>query len=59
MPKIRIKGWVEGNEQKTNIPKICPKCGSKLHKTDSLKLCRMLFIYCPNTKCRWSEIYTE
>lgn len=58
MIKVKIDGWVEeGEEIKTNLPKKCPKCGKKLSKTDSSRLCGIIFVFCTNLRCRWAEIY--
>ena len=59
--ELLISGWAETSEDYTNVPKVCPKCGGKLHKTDALKLCNILFVYCEENKlhnpCRWCQAY--
>jgi len=61
MVQLEISGWVENDEKYTNVPINCPKCGSKLHKTDALKLCNILFVYCIagelKNHCGWCEIF--
>jgi len=60
MKKILIKGWLNENENKyTNVPLVCPKCGAKLKHTDALQECNWYLVFCPNYRCRWSEIYVE
>ena len=60
MPKIKIKGWIEDEEELyTNIPKKCPKCSSELMRTDALRTCGLYWVGCKNLRCRWSEVYTE
>jgi hypothetical protein len=58
---LEISGWAEEGEEFTNVPKVCPKCGNKLQKTDALKLVNILFVWCPIRlgfkSCMWSEIY--
>jgi hypothetical protein len=59
--ELEISGWSEEGEDYTNVPKVCSKCGGKLHKTDALKLCNILFVYCDEGKlhnlCRWCQAY--
>ena len=70
MTKIEIDGWVTSRDKhpKTGIPRLCPKCGGKLHKTDASRLCGIIFVYCVNGKlpdkdgfklkpCMWCDIY--
>lgn len=58
--KLFVKGWLENDEEKyTNIPVKCPKCNEKLRKVDALQLCGMYMVWCPNSRCRWVEVYTE
>jgi hypothetical protein len=58
--KIRVEGWVEDDELISNIPTVCPKCGSKLRIVNALQSeARIIFIYCPNSKCRYAEEYEE
>lgn len=53
-----IDGWVEeGEKVKKSIPTKCPKCGRKLNKADSSRLCGIIFVYCMNLKCRYAEEY--
>jgi len=57
-----IDGWIENDEKKkvkTGIPSKCPKCGSKLWKTNALQSCGIYWVGCQNLKCRWCEIYRE
>ena len=58
---LEINGWIEENETKpkSNIPSICPKCGKKLNHTNSLQYCGQYFIWCPNSRCRYCELYIE
>ena len=57
---LEINGWIENeNEKYSNIPKVCPKCGSELWKTDALQTCGIYWIGCKNLKCRWSEEFIE
>ena len=61
MVLLEISGWVEDGEEFTNVPKKCPKCGGKLHKTDALKLCNILFVYCDANHLsisHWCEIFS-
>ena len=56
--KLEVKGWIENDEEEyTNIPKVCPKCGSRLWRTDALSLCNVYLVGCKDSKCRWSEMY--
>jgi len=58
--KIRVEGWVEDNEPISNIPTICPKCGSKLKMVNALQTnAKIIFIYCPNSRCRYVEEFEE
>ena len=58
--KIRVEGWVEDNEPISNIPTICPKCGSKLKMVNALQTSAgIIFVYCPNSKCRYAIEYEE
>ena len=60
--KIEIKGWVDEDEdikQAKNYKTICPKCGKKLNHTNSLQYCGQYFIWCPNSRCRYCELYIE
>ena len=60
--KIEIKGWVDNEEelkQAKNYKTICPKCGKKLRQVNALQLCNWFFIYCEDSKCRYSELYIE
>jgi len=60
MKKIKLKGWIDSNELPfSNIPKTCPKCGTELKYTDALKECNWYLVWCPNYKCRYSEIFVE
>jgi len=64
MPKIEIKGWIEESDKEpiSNIPKKCPVCKSvkeKLRRVDALRTCGMYMVYCPDSTCRWCEIYEE
>lgn len=66
---IEISGWCEEGEEFTNVPKVCPRCGSKLTKVDALKTSsNFLFVFCANGKlpdkegykvkpCLWCECY--
>jgi len=56
-----MKGWIEEDdkEQYTNIPTKCPKCKEKLRKVDAIRLCGIYMVYCPDSKCRWCEIFEE
>jgi len=57
--KIHVKGWVE-DKTSSNIPTTCPKCGTKLRIVNALQTeAKIIFIYCPNSKCRWAEEYEE
>lgn len=59
--KLIFKGWVEADDDElyTNVKKVCPKCGKKLSKTDALKYCGIIFVYCMDSKCRFAEVYEE
>ena len=57
--KIKIKGWLEIGEEPVKFPDKCPKCGTKLKYTDALQECNWYLVWCPNYRCRWSEIYVE
>jgi hypothetical protein len=58
--KIRVEGWVEDETPASNIPTICPRCGSKLRIVNALQTeARIIFIYCPNSKCRYAEEFEE
>jgi len=58
--KIKVSGWVEDNVKDSNIPIYCPKCGSKLHVVNALQTeAKIIFIYCPNSKCRYAEEFEE
>jgi len=58
--KIRVEGWVEDEALVSNIPIYCPKCGSKLKRVDALQTgAKIIFIYCPNVKCRYAEEFEE
>lgn len=61
MPKLpEIKGWIDDDEtKKESIPTKCPKCGKKLKQTNSLQYCGILLVWCPNSRCRYAEEYTE
>jgi hypothetical protein len=66
--KIVVNGWCEEGEAPDNIFINCPRCGKHLHKTDALKLCNLLVVYCngflPNKEgykvlpCLFMEIYS-
>ena len=54
-----MNGWLEiGEEPKSTILKVCPNCGKKLSKVDSSRLCGIIFVYCPNSQCRYAEEFT-
>jgi hypothetical protein len=57
MVLLEIKGFVEEDEEPTNVIKKCPKCGSDMWKTDALKLLNQLVVGCKNTRCRYCVIY--
>lgn len=59
--KISIKGWIEEDDKEkyTNIPIKCPNCREKLKKVDALQLCGILMVWCPNSRCRYCEIFEE
>jgi len=58
--KIRVEGWVEDETSVSNIPVYCPKCGSKLRIVNALQTeAKIIFIYCPNSKCRYAEEFEE
>ena len=58
--KLFVKGWLEnGEEEYTNIPTKCPKCGEKLRKVDALQSCGMYMVWCPISTCRWCELFKE
>jgi len=59
LPIAKIDGWIEvGEEVKSTILKVCPKCGKKLSKVDSSRLCGIIFVYCSNSQCRYAEEFT-
>ena len=57
--KLSQKGWVDSDEEKiNNIPKLCPRCGSKrLWIINAANLCGVYQVYCLNLKCRWMKEY--
>lgn len=57
--KLDLKGWVDKGEKKWNIITNCPKCNSKLSRTDAIGLIGVIFVYCKNSRCRWAELYQE
>ncbi|MGB9855830.1 MAG: hypothetical protein ACPLKS_04750 [Caldisericum exile] len=58
--KISIKGWIEDDITETsNILDTCPKCGSEMKKVDARKLCGILFVWCPNMRCRYCKVYMD
>jgi len=57
--KLEFKGWLNNEDKKWNIPSECPICKGKLGKVDAIGLIGVMFIYCKNSKCRWSQIYEE
>lgn len=62
MVELELNGFLEEDEEYSNVPKLCPKCGQKLQKTDALKLCNILFVFCPailtsKEQCRWCCIF--
>ena len=59
--KIVVRGWIETDETQTsNIPTVCPKCGAKLRVVNALQTeAKIIFIYCPNSKCRYAEEFEE
>lgn len=60
MPKIEVNAWLDADNSKfSNVPTICPKCYGKLRQIDAIKLCGILFIWCPKLTCRWCDIYTS
>ena len=62
MPKIKLEGWIKSGSRKkkvSNVPKKCPKCGSKLWRTDALKTAGVYWVGCSNPICRWQDVYME
>ena len=64
MPVVEIDGWItpDNFNPKKGIPRKCPKCGGRLHKTDATRLIGIIFVYCmygriDGKPCRWCEIY--
>jgi len=58
--KIVVRGWIETDETQTsNIPTVCPKCGAKLRIVNALQTIGIIFVYCPNSKCRYAMEYEE
>jgi ssDNA-binding Zn-finger/Zn-ribbon topoisomerase 1 len=58
--RIKVSGWIEDNVKDSNIPTICPKCGSKLRVVNALQTgAKIMFIYCTNLKCRYAEEFEE
>jgi hypothetical protein len=58
MVELEINGWSDNEEEYTNVPRKCPKCGGDLWKTDALRILNELVVGCKDTRCRWVEIYT-
>ena len=54
---LGLKGWVDTDEDKWNVPNECPKCGGKLGRTDAIGLVGILFVYCKDSRCRWCKEY--
>ena len=56
--KIIVNGWLDSDKDEySNVLIFCPKCGAKLHKTDALSLCNILFVYCSTWGCLFAEEY--
>jgi hypothetical protein len=35
----------------------CPVCGRRLRVVDSARLCRLVFVWCPNSRCRFCVLF--